>query len=462
MAAPSGRTALAPPEIAAAAQPGQRWPIGAGPRGFWLLAAGLIWIVPAWLDLRVLAALLVWNLVVVALWVIDLRRLPPASALRVRRVWGGPLGLGMTQRVTLHLRHAGAHAIDAHLVDFVSADLRRDPAEGEVTAAPGREASFDYDVTGAERGDTAMGPAIVRYRTAWQIATRWATAPIEQTVRVYPNLREAEAQTLLVVRSKQVAIERRRARERGAGREFESLREYQDGDEPRDICWTATARRGHLVTKRYQPERSQAVWILIDAGRLLRARVQRHSKLDYGANSALALAQVAMLSGDRVGLLAYGRRMQQRVAPGRGSAHLRSIVEALAAVRAEAVEADHTAAASTLMTLQHRRSLVVWLTDVAETAGLPEVIESSRRMVPRHVVMIGLTREPDLASLAESRPASHETLYRVMAAQQMRERREELLHGLRERGIFTLELPPGELGAGLVDRYLSVKARSVL
>jgi uncharacterized protein (DUF58 family) len=202
--------------------------------------------------------------------------------------------------------------------------------------------------------------------------------------------------------------------------------------------------------------------MLVDAGRLLRARVVEHSKLDYGINSALALAQVAMASGDRVGLLAYGRKPQQRVAPGRGAAHLRVLVEALAAVRAEAVEADHTAAASTVLSLQKRRALIVWMTEVAETAGLPEVIESSQRMSPRHVVLLALTRQPELAALAADQPVTPADMYRVMAAQQVLERREELLHGLRQRGVLTLELPPGELSGAVVDRYLTIKTRSLL
>jgi uncharacterized protein (DUF58 family) len=202
--------------------------------------------------------------------------------------------------------------------------------------------------------------------------------------------------------------------------------------------------------------------MLVDAGRLLRARVVEHSKLDYGINSALALAQVAMASGDRVGLLAYGRKPQQRVAPGRGAAHLRVLVEALAAVKAEAVEADHTAAASTVLSLQKRRALIVWMTEVAETAGLPEVIESSQRMSPRHVVLLALTRQPELAALAADHPVTQADMYRVMAAQQVVERREELLHGLRQRGVLTLELPPGELSGALVDRYLTIKTRSLL
>jgi uncharacterized protein (DUF58 family) len=75
-------------------------------------------------------------------------------------------------------------------------------------------------------------------------------------------------------------LEKRRAKRVGTGREFESLRDYRPGDERRDVCWTASARRGKLVTKVYQPERSQAVWLLVDAGRLLRARIGARTMLD--------------------------------------------------------------------------------------------------------------------------------------------------------------------------------------
>ena len=179
------------------------------------------------------------------------------------------------------------------------------------------------------------------WQSGWQLAERWAEAPLAQTVRVYPDIREGRDESLYLIRSRQVALEKRRSADPGAGREFESLRDYRDGDEARDICWTASARRGKLVTRVYQPERSQAVWILVDAGRLLRARVGDRTMLDLSVTAALTLAQVALGSGDRVGLLAYGRRLQHRLAPARGAGHLRDALEALATVHADGVDADH-------------------------------------------------------------------------------------------------------------------------
>ena len=106
--------------------------------------------------------------------------------------------------------------------------------------------------------------------------------------------------------------------------------------------------------------------------------------LDQTVTAALTLAQVALASGDRVGLLAYGRRAAaaRRAGP-RRRVICATLVEALALVHSDGVEADHAAAAATVMAAQKRRALVVWLTDVADTAGVPDVIEQALRMAPR-------------------------------------------------------------------------------
>ena len=98
-----------------------------------------------------------------------------------------------------------------------------------------------------QRGDAKLGPCYVRYQSVFRIAERWVRAPLEQTIRIYPDLEDAKRHSMYLLRSRQIALEKRHTRMRGIGREFESLREYQDGDEYRDICWTASARRAKLA-----------------------------------------------------------------------------------------------------------------------------------------------------------------------------------------------------------------------
>jgi uncharacterized protein (DUF58 family) len=289
--------------------------------------------------------------------------------------------------------------------------------------------------------------------------------------------------------------EKRLKRLVGRGREFESLREFRESDESRDICWTATARRGKLISKVYQTERSQSVVLVVDAGRLMLARTRSQEsgfriqepnltpsrsaplpicppadlpirpplmKLDYAVNAALTLAHVAHQSGDTTGLLTYGRKLQSYLPCARGPEHLRHVLEQLALVSGEAVEADHALAADSLLARQRRRSLVVWLTDLAETAATPDVIEAASRLLSRHLVLFAVVGEPELRALVARRPQSPGQMYQYVAAQQVIQRRELLLRRMRVQGAIAMEFLPGRLSPEIVNHYLQIKWKGLL
>jgi uncharacterized protein (DUF58 family) len=410
----------------------------------------------------------VWDGLFLLLWLWDLVRLPIPKNLELHRVWHSPPSLGVISEVSIELHNYCKRAVFARVTDETPRGLRREPPTVELVAGTGQTARAGYTILPAQRGDMPLGNLYLRYQSALRIAERWAVAEVSGSARVLPNLEQAKQQTLFLIRSRQVEMERRRKRLRGMGREFESLREYRSGDELRNICWTATARRSKLITRVFRVERSQSVWIVLDAGRLLRAQIMqagtslRLSKLDYAVDAALALAQVAMHSGDRVGLFAYGRQIQQNVNAGRGAFHLRQIVESLALVRSEPYEADHARAARALLSENKRRSLIVWITDLAETSSTPEVVEYALRMARRHVVLFAAVGQPDLSELAARRPETEGDMFRYIAAIEIIQRRELLLRQLRQQGVLAMEIMPGVLASTLVNRYLDVKDRSLI
>jgi uncharacterized protein (DUF58 family) len=458
---------LIPQEAIARGRPLGRVPFGFGPRFFVALVLGLVWLVPAWWFSRFIYAMLLWDLLFFAVWTWDLLRLPAADQLEVRRVWSLRPTLAVPSYVKIAVRSFGRVSVHARIVDETPAALQLTPAEVELDVPAGASAESQYPILPSQRGDANLNCIFVRYQSALRIAERWAVANAPQTVTVFPNLDEAKQHTLYLIRGRQVELEKRRRRQRGQGREFDSLREYREGDELRDISWTATARRNHLVTRVFQIERSQAVWIVLDAGRLLRAKVAEPgriaiSKLDYAANAALSLAQIAMHSGDRVGLLAYGRNIQQNLNAARGPHQMRAIVEALAHIRGEAGEADHGRAVHILLSEQKRRSLIVWITDFAETATTPEVLEFAMHMANRHLIVFAAMGQPDLNALAAATPETTEDMYRHVAALEIADRRSALLGALRQRGVLVLELMPGMLASSLVNQYMDVKERGLL
>jgi hypothetical protein len=99
---------------------------------------------------------------------------------------------------------------------------------------------------------------------------------------------------------------------------------------------------------------------------------------------------------------------------------------------------------------------------VAETAGVPDVIEGASRLVPRHVVIFGVTRPVELYGVAEAQPEREGAMFQMLAVHEMLDRREVLLRGLRQRGVLVTEMDPGTPAALLIDQYLSVKERNLI
>ena len=430
--------------------------------------------------------------------------------LAARRSWSNAPALDSETEIELTIENQGRTIVECRLVDDLPPALTAEPATHRLTAFPRVPAWVRYRVEPKERGDWETGWLYVRYRSLLGLIDRWARAPLAQTVRVYPALRTGEGQQIFLARSRQIDLQLRQVRQRGLGRDFESLREYREGDDLRDVCWTATARRGSLITRQYQTERSQSVWIVLDCGRLMRSRVAMaqcaelpemrtsvaqahddsvgstrglkppplsassssaagllsggrvHSKLDHACTTAVALAQLALYSGDRVGLLAYGRNIQQRLLPGRGAAHLRQLIELLAQVHTEPGEADHLRATAVLNRLQPRRSLILWVTDLAETAMRPEVIDGALQLLRRHVLLFVAMAQPEVERIAQSRPKNVEEMFRASAAQEMAGRRELLLARLHEQGALTLDLNPEALTSSVLNQYLMVKERAMV
>jgi uncharacterized protein (DUF58 family) len=436
--------------------------VGFGRRFLGLLLLGLLWAVPGFWSRTFLWGMVAWDAIVVIAFIGDLVLMPRQRKLEVTRQFASVPAIGCRAEIKLRVVNRSDITIHCVVQDDPPPALRADKQQLPCVISPQRAIDLLYTVDAIERGDYTFGDVYIRVQSAMQLAERWYRAKLPQKARIYPNLEGAQKATIYLMRSRQIDQERRRLRLRGHGHEFESLRDYQEGDELRNICWSASARRGKLVSKVYTIERSQPVWIVLDAGRLLRARVGAMSKLDYAADAALCLAQLALYSGDKVGLLAYGRRIKSKVPPARGMAHLRVIADQLATITGEAPEGDHLLASGTLGTVQRRRSLVIWVTDLAETAMTPEVIEGASQLLKHHVVLFVVVGQPELEARTGEVPQTPERMYEMAAAQEMIQRRELLLSRMRDQGALAMEVMPGKLSTTLMDQYLSVKERRLI
>ena len=406
----------------------------------------------------------------------DALTLPAPETLTLsRRFLHAPeLGRPVDVELTATKTSGGVHQLS--LTDDLHASMLMVRPSVKLVSYPNEPMSVPHSVTPSRRGDLVLGDLYVRYRSVLGLAERWAVADLHQKIRVYAAGEAAgDSASLYLMRARQIELEKRRLRVLGLGREFEAMRDYQPGDEVRNISWTATARHNRLITQQYTTERSQQVWIVLDAGRLSRTAfvlgtadatgdgaTRVVTQLDQAASAAGLLARVVEQSGDKCALLTYGRGIQQQLLPSSGALHLRRFVDALSQVQSESAEADHMLASMRLRQLQRRRGLVLWITEMTEAAGRPEIVAAVTELVRRHLVVLVLLQHPELEALASNAPTRARAMYASAAAQEMLERRRLTLTQLRAQGVLIVETSASSVAADAISRYLEVKAQGQL
>jgi uncharacterized protein (DUF58 family) len=459
--------------------------VGLSARALLLLAAGVLWAIPAFFHPHRIWMMLVWDGLIALLAVVDGMGLPAPSAIAVTRRFLHSPALGERTEVEYEVVQQSNGIVTVTVTDDLHTTLIATPKPLTVVAYPRDAVRAVLECYPGRRGDFRLGKIYLRYRGALGLVERWAVCDAEQDVRVFPASEQSgDKAAFYLMRARHIELQKRRLRLRGMGREFESLREYQRGDELRNISWTATARRAKLITRQFTTERSQQVWIVLDAGRLSRTAFELRrgqpaatgeseqeaaeklrlsvTQLDQATTAAVMLARVIGGSGDKFALLSYGRAVQQQLLPGNGPVHLRMMINLLSQVRSEAAEANHLHAASRLKNLQRRRGLVIWITEIAESAGRPEVVSAVAELVRRHLVVLVLLEHPELDALAAREPKKAEEMFASTAAQEMLERRRETIAKLRQQGVLVVETTPAEVGARAISKYLEVKAQGLL
>lgn len=505
------RTLIPPPAAGQARPLGRtgRW-IGFGltSRTLWLIAAGVLLALPAFWHLREVWFMVGWDglVLLVALW--DAWRLPRPRTLSVTRTFLDSPQLGLPTRVQLEVRSDANQVLQVRVTDDLHPALTNMPEARRVEVFPREPAPVDLTVWPGERGEFALGLVFLRWRGVLGLAERWGAAQLRsegaaplgslqaggphstatevQRIRVLPAHDLARGNdAFFLMQARQMERQRRQQRLRGGGREFESLREYQPGDELRSISWTATARRGKVVTRQFMAERSQQVWAVLDAGRLSRTalelqrtdapayagetaaeRDEAHrltvTQLDQATTAAVMLAQIVGQSGDKCGLLSYGTAVQQVLPPGTGAHHIRLFIDLLSATRSDAAESDPLLAAARLKQLQRRRGLVVWFAEMPDTAGRPALVAAAAELARQHLVVLVLLKHPELETLAHTLPETRATMFHAAAATEMQERRREVIAQLERQGVLIVESTAEEMGVRAVSEYLEIKAKGLL
>ncbi|WP_276353064.1 DUF58 domain-containing protein [Cohnella caldifontis] len=322
-------------------------------------------------------------------------------------------------------------------------------------------ACFEYETAGQERGCYTFGSIMLRYWGGiglWKKQTR-LTCPGE--VRIVPDLSRvrgvlASAQDSLVLDGSKLA------KPHLAGSDFDSIRNFAQGDDPRRVNWRATARSGKLMTNILRPEKGKVVTILLDCGRMMGVELEHQTKLDRTLEAALVLAAAALKQGDSVALLAFSDRIKTYVPPGRGLAHLHQLTMAVYDLKSDFVESGFGLALSHVLRQIKKRSFVVLFSDMESYLYDQELPVYARRLRKSHVPLLVSLNDPLLHEWARAEPANERTAYIQSLAHKFRLDRGEYVSRMAGSGIRVMDVPADRLALSAVNEYLNLKARNAL
>jgi uncharacterized protein (DUF58 family) len=325
------------------------------------------------------------------------------------------------------------------------------------------ETVLPFTVTGEARGEYPLGPIVLRIAGPFGFVAHAVRVPMDDAVTIIPSIAHLHHYQLLALQFRLRELGTRRLRRRGEGTNFTGLRDYVPGDDPRHIDWKATARRLRPITREFSIEQGQTVMLVIDAGRLMTQIAGALPRFEYALSSALILANVAIQSGDSVGLLLFDDQIRAYVPPGRGPAAIRAIRDALIPAQATVTEPDYAAAFRTLATRHRRRSLLVIFTDVIDDRSSRALIAHTARGARTHLPLVVALRNEALVTAAV--PAARTTtdgLYESVAAEELLSARDEALERMRRAGVSVVDVQPQAMTAAVVNRYLELKGRGAI
>ncbi len=406
------------------------------------------------------AALFIGLLVVFVVW-LDLLISASPRQLAARRDVADKLSLGADNTVVLRFESACSHVVALSIRDEPPHAFGKAGPLLALVVPPFSTAAVSYPVRPDRRGDFRFGSLNARWRTRFGLLWRQHTWRLGQAVKVYPNLRDVQRYELMLRRGMRLETGLRRSRKRGAGSDFERLRDYGRDDDYRRINWAATARRHEPIIADFEVERAQYVMIVLDAGRTMAAVAERGhgglTKLDHAVNTALMLAFACQRRGDRVGLLAFADHVLSYAQPAPGKRQFLRILELLYNVQPQPVESDFGAAMEYARRRFRRRSLLPVFTDVLDVESSASLVAHLSALSTRHIPVCVVLTDPDVEDATLHIPSTSQDVYERAVALELLEQRGVVLATLRSHGVLTIDVPSDKLTPAVIDLYLNLK-----
>ncbi len=385
----------------------------------------------------------------------------PRGRLAIQTAAPSALYIGDHDPLAVTVRARGWRQRARFEVVLDTGELLVPPPVQHMTMTAGR-ATTQLPLEPRRRGLARIDALWLRWRGPLGLTVRTVRRPLNQSIRVLANIRAVKAAALRFVLDRTFMAGLKTTAALDAGSEFDSLREYTVGLDHRTIDWNASARHRKLLCREFRAERNHPVVLAFDTGHLMSEPVRGIPKIDHAINAGLLLGYMSLRTGDRVGLFGFDEKVRAYLEPQAGVHSLVRLQHAASELSYSHSETNFTLGLAELSSRLSRRSLIVVLTDFADSVTAELMVDNLDRLARRHLVMFVSLRDPELEVEMAARARSLVDVGRAVAAGDLLRERDVVLRRLARRGILCVDAPPAAVSAALLDRYLAVRRRELV
>ena len=372
------------------------------------------------------------------------------------------LSNGDENEISIALNNQFTFAVSVKIIDEIPFQFQQRNFEVKRNIKPKAKDDYRYFLRPTERGEYLFGNLNLYVTSPLRLISRRFTYDNNQMVPTYPSYMQLRKYDLMAFSNNLSQYGLKKIRRLGHTMEFEQIKEYVQGDDLRTINWKATAKKNQLMVNQFQDEKSQNVYMVIDKGRVMKMPFNGLSLLDYAINATLVLSNVILKKQDKAGILAFSKKVENRVVAEKRQSQMQLIMENLYNVKTDFFESDFSRLYVDIKKNINQRSLIMLYTNFETLDGLHRQLPYLKGIAKNHLLVVVFFNNTELNELIQKKAENVQEIYDKVIAEKFVFEKRLIVNELRKYGIYSVLTQPDQLTLDTINKYLEIKARGIL
>ncbi len=384
------------------------------------------------------------------------------KGIHARRDMMEKLSNGDLNDIRIQLENKYPFPVFLEVIDELPIQFQARDLSFKTILLPFRAKLLTYRVRPVKRGEYVFGAVNVFVSSVLGLLQRRYKFDNEQMVPVYPSFIQMRRYELLAISNRLTEVGIKKIRKVGQNMEFDVIKDYVAGDDPRSVNWKATARRGRLMVNTYQDEKSQQVYALIDMGRVMKMPFEEMTLLDYSINASLVISNIAMLKYDKEGIITFSHKVHKTLPAERKGLQMFKIMELLYGAKTGYAESDYGKLYATVKQRVTQRSLLLLFTNFETLSSMQRQLQYFRRLAKDHLLVVIFFENTELRAFLDKKPQTMQEIYYQTIAEKFAYEKKLIVKELEKYAIHAVYTSPQNLTVDTINKYLEIKARGLI